>query len=392
MAVENKSVESGDEGVRAEDQLRGLTGIKWTRHPADVLPAWVADMDLAPPDFAGQAVQALVDRGDFGYNLAAVERLPEAFVAWQERHHGWKPTVDDVTVFNDVLHAIAVALWLNTSPGDGVVLLTPIYPPFIKAVTGSGRRVVNVPLDPDGWRLDPERLASAIDERTSAVLLCAPHNPTGRVFDEAERQALADVVVEHDLLLLSDEVWGDLTHPGHRHVPMATMGSEVARRTLTISSPSKAFNLAGLRCAVAHIGSQSLGRRIDGLPPHFLGAVGSPGAEAALACWTEGDEWLAATRSLLTDRRDQLVKRVATDLTDVTMQVPDATYLAWLDCTALGLDDDPREWFYHHAKVALSPGPDFGPEGRDFVRVNTATSRTLLDEIVDRMAAALAAR
>jgi cystathionine beta-lyase len=378
--------------VRAHDELRRLTGIKWTRHPADVLPAWVADMDLPPPDFARQAVQALVDRGDFGYNVDAAERLPEAFAQWQQRHHGWSPPPDEVSVFDDVLQAISVALWLTTSPGDGVVLLTPIYPPFTKAVVEGARRVVDVPLDPDGWRLDPDRLSAAIDDRTSAVLVCNPHNPTGRVFDEQEREALARVVVDNDLLLISDEVWGDLTHPGHQHVPMATLGPEVAARTITVSSASKAFNLAGLRCAAAHIGSKPLARSLAALPLHFLGAVASPGAEAALACWTEGDDWLAATRSFLTDRRDQLAKRLAAELPSIGFQPPEATYLAWLDCTALELDDEPREWFYHHAKVALSPGPDFGPKGRGYVRVNTATSADLVDEIIDRMVSALTAR
>jgi cystathionine beta-lyase len=375
--------------MRSETELRQLTGIKWTRHPDDVLAAWVADMDLPPPPFAVDAVRELADRGDFGYNLRAVEQLPEVFCEWQERYHRWRPEVDRIILFNDVLHAIAHTIWLHTEPDDGIVLLTPIYPPFIKAVEGSGRRVVDVPLDRDGWRLDPERLAQAIDDRTRAVLLCTPHNPTGRVFDQAERDAIASVVVERDLLLISDEVWGDLTHPGHRHVPMATVGEEIGDRLITISSASKAFNLAGLRCAVAHVGSRSLAEQFDRLPPHFLGAVSSPGAEAALRCWTDGHQWLSETKAYLTDRRDQLVRRVAADLGGVEMLTPEATYLAWLDFSALDLGQDPREWLFTNAKVALSPGPDFGRHGQGFARVNTATSAELLDELVDRMAEAL---
>lgn len=375
--------------MRTESELRQLTGIKWTRHPEDVLAAWVADMDLAPPDFAVQAVIDLAERGDFGYNRTAVEQLPEAFSQWQQRYHRWQPEVEKLTLFNDVLHAIAHSIWLQTKPGDGIVLLTPIYPPFIKAVEGSGRRVVDVPLDPDGWRLDPERLAAAIDDTTSAVLLCNPHNPTGRVFDQAEREAIARVVVEHDLLLISDEVWGDLTHPGHEHVPMASVDEQVAERLITISSASKAFNLAGLRCALAHIGSPSLAGRFEELPPHFLGAVGSPGSEAALRCWTEGHDWLADTKSFLTARRDQLAARVAADLPGVGFQLPEATYLGWLDFSELKLDDEPREWLFEHAKVALSPGPDFGQSGAGFVRINTATSPEMLDQLIDRIADAV---
>ncbi|MGH1492504.1 MAG: MalY/PatB family protein [Acidimicrobiales bacterium] len=378
--------------MRTESELRGLTGIKWSRHPDDVLAAWVADMDLAPPDFAVQAVRDLAERGDFGYNLTAVEQLPAVFSEWQRRYHGWQPDVEEITIFNDVLHAIAHSIWLHTKPGDGIVLLTPIYPPFIKAVEGSGRRVVDVKLDTEGWRLDPERLEAAIDETTTAVLLCNPHNPTGRVLDQIEREAIAKVVVENDLLLISDEVWGDLTHPGNPHVPMATVNDEVAERLITISSPSKAFNLAGLRFALAHIGSPRLAKQFDGLPPHFLGAVGSPGSEAALRCWTEGHDWLAETKTFLTARRDQLAARVAADLPGVVFQVPEATYLAWLDFSALELDAEPRDWLFEHAKVALSPGPDFGQHGAGYVRINTATSPQLLDEVLDRIVGAVNSR
>ena len=387
---------TGIDGLRSESESRALTGIKWHHYPEDVLPAWVADMDLVPPPCARAAVARLAETGDFGYTRHGTQRLPELFRDWQARYHGWEPDLERITIFNDVLHAIALSIHLHTEPGDGIALLTPIYPPFLKALDGARRRFVDVPLDPAGWRLDPDRLAASIDDGTRALLLCSPHNPTGRVFDTTEREAIAQVVVERDLLLISDEVWGDLTHPGHRHLPMAAMdselGEELAARTITISSASKAFNLAGLRCAVAHIGSSTLQQRLDALPPHTLGAVGSPGAEAAVACWSEGHEWLAGTRSFLTDRRDQLAKRVAEDLPGVEWQLPEATYLAWLDLSALGLGEEPQAWLLEHARVGLSPGTDFGPGGQGFVRLNTATSPELLDRMLDRIVDALATR
>ncbi len=382
--------------TRTEEELRALQGVKWSRYPADVLPAWVADMDLAPPSFAAEAVAELARTGDFGYTMVASEQLPDHFCRWQQRHHQWSPDADRVVVFNDVLHAIAVTVHLMTDPGDGIVLLTPIYPPFLKALDGSARRLVDVALDPHDWALDPDRLTDAIDERTSAILICNPHNPTGRVLSDHERRAIAQVVVDHDLLLISDEVWGDLVHPGARHQPMATMegslGAEVAARTVTITSASKSFNLAGLRCAVAHVGSATLARRLEALPPHTLGAVGSPGAMAAIACWSRGDRWLEATRTFLTERRDQLVKRLAEDLPEVGYQPPEATYLAWLDFSGLDLGDEPQRWLLDQARVALSPGGDFGPGGQGFARLNTATSPEILDRIVDRLAEALARR
>lgn len=376
---------------RTETELRRLTGRKWTDHPPDVLPAWVADMDLLPPPFVADAVGLLTERGDFGYHQVAADRLPGRFVDWQRSHHGWDPDPDRVVLFNDVLHGIVQSIWFHTEPGDGIVLLTPIYPPFIQAVEESGRRIVDVPLAVDGWRLDTDRLADAVatgDAR--AILLCNPHNPTGRVFDDQELAAIGRVVVEHDLLLLSDEVWADLVHPGPTHRPSATIGPDVAARTVTFSSPSKAFNLAGLRCAVAHVGHDGLADRFAGLPTHFLGAVSTPGAEAARRCWSEeGATWLSAVRALLTDRRDQLTDRLAVDLPEVRYQPPEATYLAWLDCAGLGLPTDPATWILEYAKVALVSGPNFGVGGRDYARINVATSPQVLDAVIDRIVAAV---
>ena len=386
------------------EHLRSLGGIKWTRFGPDVLPAWVADMDVRPPACVTERIADIVDRGDFGYNLAAAELLPETFARWQHEKHGWSPDPGRVRKFCDVLHAIDVTLWLHTKPGDGIVLLTPIYPPFLKALDGAGRRLVDVPLDPDGWRLDPERLRAAIDDRTTAILTCNPHNPTGRVFDTAELAAIAEVAVEHDLLVISDEVWADLIHPvggamngasdgdGANpqpiHRPLATIGEEIAARTVTVSSASKAFNLAGLRCAVAHLGHAEVAAGIEALPGHLLGAVSTPGAEAAIAAWTSGDGWLRSLREHLVARRDQLAARLAADLPEVGFQVPEATYLAWLDLRAFELGDDPSERLRDEAGLAVSPGSDFGVHGRGFARLNFATSAPILDEIVDRLATA----
>lgn len=371
------------------EELRRLSGIKWSRDGADVVPAWVADMDLRTPAFIRDAVSGLVQRSDLGYNRQIPEAVPPAFARWQEEHHGWSVDPGQVRLFCDVLHAIDTALWLSTEPGDGIVLLTPIYPPFLKAIDGGGRRLVDVPLDPDGWRLDPERLEAAIDPTTKVVLTCNPHNPTGRVFTRDELELLARVVVEHDLLLVSDEVWGDLLHPGGTHIPVASLGPEIAARTVTVSSASKAFNMAGLRCAVAHLGDRALAQAIEALPAHLLGAVSTPGAMAALAAWTDGGPWLETLRRHLTDRREQLSGRLAAELPKVGFQPPEATYLAWLDFRALELGADPQEHLYERAGVALSPGPDFGIHGHGWTRLNFATSASILDEIIDRMVAAV---
>ncbi len=370
---------------RSVAELRSLDGIKWGRYEPPVLAAWVADMDLAPPSFIVDALADFVAGRDYGYNFAASDRLAGAFCDWQHTHHGWRPDEGRVRRFCDVLHAIDAAIWLHTDPGDGVILLTPIYPPFIDAVTSAQRRIIDVPLDrDDNWRLDPERLEAAVDERTKVLLLCHPHNPTGRVFDAAERAAIAKVVIDHDLLLISDEVWADLTHPGFTHRPMA-LEPGLSGRTLTVTSASKAFNLAGLRCAVAHVDHDGVAKQMEALPDHLLGAVSIPGALASLTAWTRGEAWLSATRSYLTARRDQLVTRLSAEAPAIGLSTPEATYLAWLDLRAFDLGPDPSRALLSNADIALNPGTDFGPEGEGFVRLNVATSAEILDEIIDRM-------
>ena len=387
-----RSFELDDEAWDADlDRLRSLGCIKWTYHGPEVIPAWVADMDFMPAPPVLAAVRSLADAGDFGYHFAAHQRIPESFSAWQERRHGWRPDTERTRLFCDVMQAVETVLWLHTEPGDGVVLFTPVYHPFFPAVTSTHRRVVSCPLDAPDYVLDPDRLAAVVDDTTRVILLCNPHNPTGRAFAADELAAIARVAEEHDLLVISDEIWCDLVHPGARHIPFPSVSEAAAARTVTISAASKAFNIAGLHCAVAHIGDARVAEALDALPRHLLGAVGSPGAAATLAAWTEGEPWLERVRAHLTAQRDHLARRLAAELPDVGFVPPEATYLAWLDFRDTPFADGPALLLRERARVALSAGPDFGELGAGFARLNFATSRELLDEIVDRIAGALRA-
>jgi cystathionine beta-lyase len=371
-------------------RLRSLTCIKWNWHEPDVLPAWVADMDLPPAPVTVDALRVLVDRGDFGYNFAAAMELPQVFSAWEERRHGWKPDPEQVRVFCDVMQAVDVALWMHCKPGDGVIVFTPIYAPFLKSAAADGRRLIDCPLDANGWQLDVERLQAAASEpHARAILLCNPHNPTGRAFSRDELTAIAEVAERHDLLVVSDEIWGDIVHAGSVHVPFASLSDDAEGRTVTAAAASKAFNIAGLHCAVAHLGHAGVAAAIKALPGHVLGAVGTPGAEATLAAWTRGDKWLAETIAHLTVMRDHVAARVAAELPAAGFSVPEATYLAWIDLRAYSLGDDPAKVLLEDARVALSAGRDFGENGAGFVRLNFATTRPILDEILDRIVARL---
>lgn len=365
------------------DRLRSLDGVKWSRDEGDILAAWVADMDFRSPDCALDAMRRVIDRGDIGYNLRAVKELPAAFARWQEQAHGWTPELDRLRTFDDVLHALQYVLWFETEPGDGVVLFTPIYPPFRKMVETSGRRVVECPLDPDSRRLDVDVLRSAVDSGTRAVMWCNPHNPTGRVFDDEELAGLADVVQEYDLLVLSDEVWADLVMPGSTHRPAAAVPG-LAEHAVTVSSASKTFNLAGLPAAVGHIGPDDVLDRLASQPDRLRGHVNTLAAEATLACWREGGAWLTELRAHLVDQFAHVAERLASEAPAVGFQPPQATYLAWLDGRAVDIDDEFSDAL-RAAGLVLSPGLDFGANGRGHARLNVATSRHVLDLCLDRL-------
>lgn len=371
-----------------EARCRARVGVKWSRHGPGVLPAWVADMDYDPPAPVLDALRGHLDRGDLGYGPFAGD-LVEHYARWQERQHGWRPDVGGLRAFTSALHALETALWNTTEQGDGVVVFTPIYYPFLDAIADSGRRRVDVPLDPVGWRIDPDRLDAAIDDTTRVILFCNPHNPTGRVFDDDEVAAVADVAERHDLLVISDEIWGELVHPGSVHRPLAVSDERFAGRLVTLGSASKTFNLAGLRTAVAHIDHQPLTDALSTMPGHLGGSPSSLGIVGTITAWTECDDWLAAARRTIAARRDQLASRLARDLPAVGFDPPEATYLCWLDLRRTGLGDDPAETLLERFGVALSSGPKFGPDSAGFARINVATSEEILDRIIDRIADAV---
>ncbi len=367
-------------------RLRALTGIKWRRYDDDVIPAWVADMDFATSPAITAALREMVDASDFGYNMASFgDAIPKAWAAWSSRRFGWEPDVERIKVFSTSLQGIAAALSVGTAPGDGVVLLTPVYPPFWGMVTDSGRRIVEYRLDESGWRIDLERLREAVDPGTRALILCNPHNPSGRAFDATELAAILTVAEERDLLVISDEIWQDIVYPGARHIPFASLCAEAASRTVTVTAASKSFSLGGLSCAVAHLGHAAVAEAIRALPPHLLGGVNALGARATLEAWTHGEPWLADTVATLHANRDHLIARLRAELPEVPVDTPDATYLAWLDFRATSLAEDPAAILLDRGRVGLSAGPDFGAAGAGYARLNFATHREVLGEIVDRI-------
>ncbi len=373
------------------DRLRRSRGEKWTSYPEDVLPLWVADMDYPVAEPIREALQWAVDRPDLGYPIhPRPTDLPALLETRCLARFGWRIEPRRVEIITDVVQGIFVALQQFSREGEGAVIQTPIYPPFLGAVDEMRRRRIENPLrlGERGYEVDLDGLrAVAPDARM--LLLCNPHNPSGRAFRRDELEGILAIAEECDLVVVADEIHADLVFPGARHIPFASLSPAAEARTITLTSASKAFNVAGLRCAVAIFGSADLRRRFLEFPRHLRGGIGILGIEATRAAWREGDAWLAEVLGHLEANRDFVTRTVAEALPGVRLHPAEATYLAWLDCRELGLEPSPYRFFLDRAKVALSDGAAFGAPGRGFVRLNFATARPLLAEALERMAKAL---
>ena len=360
--------------------LRSKPGIKWARAREGELAAWVADMDYPIPQVVSRAISDVLASGDLGYpDLRDGPRLARPFVDRMSARHGLALSPDRVREFDDVLNAIQAVLHVSVPSGGRVAIHTPTYPPFLDTITTMGYVMEPIPYRRHSgrWEFDVEA-ASVTVARSHALILVNPHNPTGRVLAVDELRPLVTAAQATGTLLIADEVHADLVYSPHRHVALAGLEPQ----SVTVTSATKAFNLAGIRCAVAHIGSDDVWERLQSRPHHLFGAVSNVSVAATAAAWSrEGDAWLDNVRGILERNRRRVTDRMPAPLEVIE---PEATYLAWIDtCSALG--DDPADEIRKRTGVILTSGNDFGPEGHGFVRLNFATSGDIVDEILDRI-------
>ena len=366
---------------------------KWRKFPPDVLPLWVADMDFPSPPAVLAALHARVEHGFFGY-LNEKPEVQEVVADRLAKRYGWRVEPEAVIPVPGVIAGFNLALRAVTTPGDGLLVQTPVYPPILRAAGNHGltRDDHALTRGADGrYTVDTRRFEEAIRPRTRAFLLCNPHNPVGRLFDRRELEAMATACVRRDVAIIADEIHCELVLDGREHVPIATLAPEVEARTMTFVAPSKTFNLPGLKCAVAVVPNTTLRERLAAPIGDLVPKINVLGHTAAVAAYREGDEWLDALLRYLEGNRDYLAREVPRQLPGVRMAAAEATYLAWLDCRDTGLAD-PYTFFLEEAKVALNDGRAFGPGGEGFVRLNFGCPRALLADGVARMAAALARR
>lgn len=373
-----------------QDAARSSDSHKWGKYPPDIIPLWVADMDFVCAEPIVRALHERVEAGPFGYSQPPGE-LPSVILGRLRALYQWEVGEKDLLFLPGVVTGLNLAFHLFAQPGDEVLIQEPVYSHFITDPIVHGRRLAETELVKAGdtYEIDFDTFEDAITDRTKLFVLCNPHNPVGRVYTRAELERLADICLRHDLIICADEIHSDLVYPGFRHVPIATLSTDVADRTITLMSPSKTFNTAGLGCSFAVIKNPAL-RRIwttgsQGLIPH----VNVMGFTAAMAGYRDGQEWLDQVLAYLEENKDFLAQYVEQRLPGVSMTAMEATYLAWLDCRASGIPGSPFRYFLQEARVALNEGDQYGRGGEGFVRLNFACPRTILTAALDRMSEAL---
>lgn len=377
-------------------ERRGTDSAKWSYFPADVLPMWVADMDFASPPPIIDALAARVQQGVFGYGMES-KTLKQTLVERMERLYGWTIKPDDIVYLPGLVSGLNIVSRAVGERGDGVLINTPVYGPFLTAPVNQYRTLQSAPLNvaQTGRRLhyglNMDGLAAAVQPHTKLFLLCNPHNPVGRAFTHAELSEIAAFCVSHDLVICSDEIHCDLLLGGTQHIPIASLSPEVAQRTITLMAPSKTFNIPGLGASFAVVQNPTLRKQVEAAMAGIVPHVNILGMVAAEAAYARCDDWLAALRAYLTANRDFAVKYVETHLPGVNYTVPEATYLLWLDLRGLG-ESKPADLLMRQAKLAVNEGAWFGEGGEGFVRLNFGCPRSTLEEGLRRLCTALEQR
>lgn len=386
---------------------RASDSLKWNLYDDAVTPLWIAEADVRPPQAVIDALAERVAHGVFGYT-AAIGHLSAPGGTWEypvladvicarlKRLYNWDVTPQDLVYLPGVVPGFNVACKIAGVPGDAVLMHAPCYGPITKGPINQGRKTQYAALrrdiTPEGYALyahDQEAFSAAMTADTRLFLLCNPHNPTGRAFSRTELQDMADACIANDTLICSDEIHAELVLGDTVHTPIASLSPAVAQRTITLISPSKAFNIPGLGFAVAVIQNPTLRAQymqaMQGLvaSPQIFGYVG------ALAAYQHGDEWLTAAREFYTGSRDLVQNVLRTHAPQLILNLPEATFLHWIDCRPAQLPTNPKDFFLQQSGVALADGSGFGPAGDGFIRLTFATQRAVLEPALYRIIDAL---
>ena len=375
--------------------------LKWTQYPAGVIPVWVADTDFQAPEPILAALRSKLEHGVLGYEFPQ-KALLETIAARMESLYGWSVEPEAVVATPGLIAAFIAAAWATCKAGQGILTQPPAYPPFLGVAGNVGLvdQFAQLCLEErDGllsYRIDWDVFRAALHSghaRTGLFLLCNPHNPTGQVYSRAELLGMAELCLENDVCIVADEIHSELLLGGSKHTPIASLSKDIERNTITLVAPSKTYNIPGLFCGFAIIPDPQLRSKFKAASDRMIHHVSSLSLIAAQAAYSgECDDWLNAMRARLTANRDWLVATLRDSFPLLRSTLPQATYLAWLDCHRLQLrEQTPYDFFLEQARVAFTKGEDFGPGGQGFVRLNFGTTPQVLQTAMARVGTALAA-
>jgi cystathionine beta-lyase len=353
----------------------------------DLLPLWVADMDFKTPDFIVDAIRKRAEHEVFGYTFRP-ESYTQSIVNWLKRRHNWEIKPEWISFSPGVVAGLTLAIEALSKPGDGVILQPPVYFPFFDSVKGTGRQMIENPLKLENGRyyFDLDDLKQKITPNTKLLLLSNPHNPGGMAWNKEELTALANICLENKIIIISDEIHSDLIFDGFRHTPLAGISEEIAQNCVICMAPSKTFNTAGLTTSFLVIPNKRhfvAYERVMRLPHLHMGNIF--GTVALEAAYTHGDEWLSQLLKYLQENYSFLEDFFAANLPLVKVMRPEATYLIWIDFSALGLTDEVLNQKLINAGVGLNRGTQFGKQGSGFMRINIGCTRATLEQALIRI-------
>ena len=355
----------------------------------DVLPMWVADMDIVTPPFVIDALRERMNHPILGY-----EEMPEsafeAQIGWMQRRHGLQLKREWIFYSPSVVASINLAIKAFSDVGDKIIVQTPVYFPFMSSITHNERHILRNPLkiDENGdYTFDLEDLKSKIDKDTKLLLLCSPHNPVGRVWKREELIGLAEICLENSIKVFSDEIHSDLIYKNHKHIPFASLSDEIRDITVTAVGPGKTFNLAGVAISTFIVADEDMRKKLTDVYRSIHFAEGTVFGHIAFeSAYTHGDIWVDELMEYLTCNIDLLQNILKKHDKKISLKYPQGTYLLWLDCQNLGLSDkELRKLFINKAKLGLSPGTSFGKEGSGFMRLNIAVPQATMQEATDKI-------
>lgn len=371
----------------------GTSCNKWEYNiPEDVIPMWVADMDFAAAPEIREAMQKRLDHPVYGYTHHSKE-LKDAIVSWVGRRYHWDIQSEWLGFSPGVVPALVMSLLSLTTPGDRIVIMTPVYHPFYSSIEENGRVIINHQLDCDEngrYSINFERLEAQIDNRCKAIMMCNPHNPAGRVWTKEELLEVAKIAERHELYIISDEIHADFVYGGKHHTPMASVSEYAMEHTITAFAPSKTFNVAGLCQSYVVIPNKKLYNAYDATYNAFDLGDNVFGMTALTAAYAKGEEWLTEMLQYLEANRDFTVEYIRENIPEISVWSPEGTYLLWLDCSKLNLENDElNQFFLEKAKVKMNPGYRFGAQCSTYMRLNIGCPRAQLQEALARIEKAI---